>query len=114
MRIVIAAVAALRHRQPAELRAPDHQRGIEQAALLQVLQQPGDRLIGHAAHLLVVADQVLVRVPLHRDRAAAGVKLHEADAALHQPPRQQTARAELARVLLVQAVQLPRCLGFLR
>ena len=36
---------------------------------------------------------------------AAGEELHEADAALQQPPRQQTAAAEVGRLRLVEAVQ---------
>ena len=33
----------------AELAAPDHQRVVEQAARLQVLEQPGDRLVDAGA-----------------------------------------------------------------
>src|SRR5271154_4890194 len=37
VRIVIASVAALRHGEASELRAPDYQRRVEQSALLQIL-----------------------------------------------------------------------------
>src|SRR5579871_708763 len=42
-RIVVAALAALVGRGPAELSAPDDQRLVEQAAALEVGQQPVDR-----------------------------------------------------------------------
>ena len=41
--MVVAAVAALRAGRAAELGGPDHDRLVEQPALLQVLEQPGDR-----------------------------------------------------------------------
>src|SRR5579884_56927 len=46
--VMIAAVAALRHRRAAELSAPNYQRIVEHAALLQVLDQRRRR----AVHLL--------------------------------------------------------------
>src|SRR5207244_11160101 len=52
-----------------------------------------------------------VRVPA---AVAAAIKLNEADAALDQPPRQQTKRAEPARRFFVQTVKVPGQLGFLR
>ena len=44
LRVVVAAVG-LRARRAAELGAPDDDRLIEQAALLQVLEQAGDRQV---------------------------------------------------------------------
>ncbi len=64
VRVVIAAVTALRHRQAAELGAPDDERGIEQSALFQIFQEAGDRKVCHSAHLFVVADEVFVGIPL--------------------------------------------------
>ena len=49
--VVAAVVAALDHRRAAELAAPDDQRVVEQAALLQVLDQRGAGLVGVAAVL---------------------------------------------------------------
>ncbi len=43
-------------------------------------------------------------VPLGDERAAAGIELHEADAALHQPAGQQTARAEVGGARVVASV----------
>src|SRR5438034_1029711 len=45
LRVVIAS-RLLRARSPAKLRAPDHQRILQQTTLLQVLNQSGDRLVG--------------------------------------------------------------------
>ena len=53
--IVVAAVPFLGHRRAAELAAPDDQRLVEQAALLEVREQAGDRPVGLAAQLAVVA-----------------------------------------------------------
>ena len=47
--VVVAAVRPLGGRRAAELAAPDHQRVVEQAARLQVVQQAGDRLVGRQA-----------------------------------------------------------------
>ena len=53
--MVVAAQAAaqrgvgLDHRRAAELAAPDHQRVVEQAALLEVLDQRGGGPVGGAA-----------------------------------------------------------------
>ena len=44
LRVVVAAVvAALHHRRAAELAAPDHERVVQQAALLEVFDQRGGR-----------------------------------------------------------------------
>ena len=45
VRIVVAAVASLRHRRAAKLTGPDNQRVLQQTARLQVLQQSRDRLV---------------------------------------------------------------------
>ena len=44
----VTAAAVLAQRRAAELAQPDDQRRVEQAALLEVLEQGGDRLVGHA------------------------------------------------------------------
>ena len=46
--VAAGALGVLGGRLPAELAAPDDQRLVEQAALLQVLEQAGDRLVGVA------------------------------------------------------------------
>src|SRR5205807_367046 len=63
--VVVAAVvtAALDHRRAAELAAPDHQRVVQQAALLQVLDQGGAGPVGVLAVLGQVLLEVAVLVP---------------------------------------------------
>ena len=108
---MVAAVSLFAHRSAAELAAPDHQRFVEQPALLQITQQAGDRLIRPAAQLRVIRFDPFVSVPL---AAAAGIQLHEADAPLDQPPRQQAHAAERLGLFLVDAVQRLRVGGLLR
>jgi hypothetical protein len=48
---------------------------------------------------------MIVRVPLHADRSAAVIDLYEADAALDEAAGEETARAELGSVLLIEAVE---------
>ena len=92
--MVAAVVAALDHRRAAELAAPDDQRLVEQAALLEVLDQGGAGLVGVVAVLLEVVDQVAVLVPGFVE------ELHEAHAPLDQPAGQQAVVGErrLARL----------------
>ena len=86
------------HRGAAEFAAPDHQRVVQQAALLQVLDQRRGGLVGDVAVLLELAIEVGVVVP-------TGVVQHdEAHAALHHAARQQAVGGELAGGLLVHAV----------
>jgi hypothetical protein len=87
VRVVIAAVAALGGRGPAELAAPPHQRVVEQAAALEVAEQAGDGPIDLAGVLLVVAAEVGVPVPL--DGRVAVRHLDEAHAALDQAAGQE-------------------------
>ena len=107
---MVAALAALRFGRAAELAAPEDQRRIEQAAPLQILEQRGDRLVGLRGHAEVVLLDVVVRVPLHVARAAAGDQADEAHALLDQPPRQQAAPAVVVGRLLADAVQVERLL----
>ena len=57
IRVMVAAVvASLDHRSAAELAAPDDQRVVEQAPLLEVAQQRGGWLVGRAALLFESAN----------------------------------------------------------
>src|SRR5947208_3277831 len=54
IRMMVAAVVVLRAWRPAELAAPEYQRRVQQAALLQVREQAGDgqvRLLAAASGL---------------------------------------------------------------
>ena len=90
----LAAAAIFAQRRAAELAGPDHQRFVEQPALLQILDQRGDRLVGH----LGVEGQLDVEIRVMVPRGVNDV--HEPHAALDHPPRQQAVggeRAELPR-----------------
>ena len=87
---VMVAAVALGHRRPAELAAPDHQRLVEHAALLQVLDQRGRALIDLRGRPLDVLLDAAVMVPV------AVVELDEPHAALGQPPGQQAVGRERA------------------
>ena len=85
---------------------------VEQAARFQILEQAGDRLVHRAAELGVVLLDLRVRVPL---AARAVVELHEAHAALDQPPREQAHAAQSRRSLFHRCRRAAsRVFGFLR
>ena len=93
-RMMVAAVGAFGAGRAAELGGPDDERLVEQAALLQILQQAGDRLIDLRAVGGVVACEIAVGVPAAGAAVAAVEDLHEPHAALDQPPRRQAVLAE--------------------
>src|SRR5262245_19546198 len=94
------AAAPLRHRCPPELAAPDDERVVEHAALLQIVNQSG----GRPVHFLGLEDDVVpivvVVIPI------AMVELNEAYASLGQAAREQAVRGERA-VARLRAVHLP-------
>ena len=94
-----------------ELAAPHHDRLLEQARALQVLEQAGNRLVGAAGVVLVVRVEIAVGIPVVVVVVPARVDLDEAHTALHQTPGQQALAAELLGALAVQAVEPPRRLG---
>ena len=98
-------VARLAHRRAAEFAAPDDQRVVQQAALLQVLDQRGGRADrprgnGRRAACRGRVSGVAVVVPV------GVIELHEADAALDQPPGQQAVVGE-RRLARLGAVRRP-------
>ena len=93
---------ALHHRRAAELAAPDDERVVEQAALLEVLDQRRRGLVGVLAVLLEVVDQVAVLVPRLVE------ELHEPHAALDQPAGEQAVVGE-RRLARLGAVHVERC-----
>src|SRR5262249_42320892 len=86
--VMIAAAAPLRHRRAAELAAPDHQRLVEHAALLEV----GDQRRRRAVDLLSLEDEIVLHVRVVIP--VAMIKLDEAYASLGETPRQQAVRRE--------------------
>ena len=97
----LAVAAQLDRRRAAEFAAPDHQRVVEHAPLLQIGQQGGDRLVDLAGELAVIRFDVVVVVP----RLAGAVpELHEAHAALEEPPGDQRLPAMHAAAIQVAHV----------
>src|SRR5213595_1348134 len=96
------------HGQPADLAAPMDDRGVEQAARLEVLDERGGRLIGLAAAVDKVLRDALVVVP----DLAVDEELHETHAALDETAGNEATRAVFARDRIVQAVKLLRRLAF--
>ena len=103
--VIAAAAASLANGRPAELAPPDDQRVFEQARALQVGQERGHGLVGHAAHLFVVGVDVVVGVPLHGDRTAAGIKLDEPDRRARPACAPAGSGCRTRRSGVVQAVQ---------
>src|SRR5262249_21116603 len=101
MWVVVASGRPLAHRRASKLTAPDNERVAQQSPRLQVFQQAADWPIALATKPAVILLDVRVRIPAV---GVAAVDLHEADAALHHSPREQTAQAELRRLLVVQSV----------
>ena len=91
--VVVAAAAVLRDGQPAELAGPQHDRAVEQSAALQVLDQRRRGQVGLGADRFVLGLDVGVRVPRLKLRLDRRHHLHEAHAALDQPPGHQQPRA---------------------
>lgn len=60
---MVASGAALQHGSATEFAGPQHKGGIEQSALIQILQQGSDRLIGLGGIALVVVGVVVVAIP---------------------------------------------------
>ncbi len=102
---------ALRETGAAELAAPDDQRVLEQAALLEVAHQAGRGLVD-----LAHADGMKRRVPRMMIPGVV-IELHEFDVTLGKPPRQETIAREGAwRVhgVAVKAQDMLRLVGNVR
>ena len=112
--IAAGALGVFGGRLAAEFAAPDDQRLLEQAALFQILQQAGDRLVGFAGVQVVVGFQVAVGVPVVVVVGTAGVELNEPNAALDQAPGQQALASELVALRIRQTVEFLRRCGLLR
>src|SRR5262245_39937915 len=87
--------------EPSHLAAPVDNRGIEQSARLEVLDEGGGRPVHVAARIRQRGADAAVMVP----ELIAGANLDEANAALDQPSGNQAARAELSGGRVVNAVE---------
>ena len=82
--IVIASAITLRNRHAAKLSSPDHERAVDQTALLQVGQQRIDRFVCGTTVSLVIAVQIAVGVPF-----TVAVNLDETHTAFNQSASHQ-------------------------
>ena len=84
----LEALAVFAERGATELAAPHDERGVEQAALFEVLQKRGDGLIDHLAIVRELRIEAAVMIPRGVD------DVHEAHAALDHASRIQTVARE--------------------
>src|SRR5437868_5450328 len=86
--VVISAgltrVTSFAHWSSSEFAAPNHQRMIQQAPLLQIPKQRSGRPVYLARYLFERAAQISVMIPVRV------IELYESHSALHQASRQQT------------------------
>src|SRR3954470_19145726 len=92
--------ASFSARGAAEFAGPENQRRVQQAALLKVHQQCGNRSIGLSREGGGIAEKIGMVVP------EGEAQLHEAHAALDESSGQQTIGPELARGCFVQTIEL--------
>jgi|GEM_PF-4682295 len=107
------AVSLADLRRAAELAGPHDKRFIEQAALLQIIQQRAEGLIGRGHEPVFVIDEIpAVCIPIDAHILDAVVRPedgHQRHAALDQPPRLQHRLAvRIAAVLVTDFVGLLR------
>ena len=92
---------AFGHRVAAELAGQDDQCPVEQAALVEVSNQLGDRPVDDLLHVRGALVAILVRVPVDEGNVLGG-HLDVAGARLDETARQQASLAEPAGVVLVE------------
>ena len=94
------AAQVLAPRRAAEFAAPENKRVVEQSPLLQILEQPGDRLISLPAKFRQVAANVNMMVPaIHRD-------LHEPHTGFAELARQEARSAVLIALFCANTVEI--------
>src|SRR5262245_43728590 len=98
----------LPQRRPAKFAAPDHERRVEQAALLEVFDQGSRSLVGDRTILLEFLVDLLMVIP-------ACVREHDkADSTFDHSPRQQAIDGIRMRRLPVYSVHLKNVCRFVR
>ena len=85
-RAVVPAVAALGKRSPAKLSCENDQGGIKHAPLLEILDQPGYRLIDRAGVVAMIFPNIAVSVPPVIPGDPRAGHLDEPTTLLHHPP----------------------------
>ena len=98
-------------RLAAKFTAPNDEGFVEEALLLEIFQQTGDRFVRIAGVFVVVLLQVTVGVPVGVIVVAARVNLDEADATLDKSAGKEAFAAEIIRPPLVDTVEVFDVLG---
>ena len=94
-----------------EFASPDDEGVFKETALLEVLDEAGDGLVGVAGMVGVVLDEVAVGVPVCVVVVTPGVHLYEAYAAFHEAAGEEAFAAEVLRTGTVYAVEFLDVLG---
>src|SRR4051812_31182791 len=105
--VVAAAIRRGIFRRAAKLTAPEHERFVQQPALLEILQQACDRFINLVTVPLHASGEAAVEIPLRMG------DLNETDSSLRKTPGQQAVSAKSLRLSLIGAIQLERLRTFL-
>ena len=105
-RVVVAAVLPFGIRRATELAAPNDERVVQQAALLEVGQQTGDRTVDGARVFRVPGDEIAVLIPIRM------VDDDATYAAFDETARQKTAPTVVVGRGVVDAVQVLRRFRF--
>ena len=111
--VMIATIAVLGARRASKLGGPNNDRLVQEAPLLEVLQQRTNRLIDFFAHTGMAFFETLVRVPAARATATAVINLNESNTILDKPAGGQHLAAKSLGLGLIKAVQIERLLRFL-
>ncbi len=106
---LFAASVVLQNGQPAHFTAPMNDGAIEEAQCPQIVHERSGRAIDGLTIFRQSFDEAAVVIPGLTDVE----HLHEANAALHEPARDQTARPVIAGNFLIDAVELLGSRGFL-
>ena len=98
--VIFLGQLALAINRPPKLAAPDDQRFVQQAALLEVLDQGGGRLVNVPCLVRQVFGQVAVLIP------TAMKDLGQPYTALHQTPCEDTAIREGSRLACIRTIHI--------
>ena len=109
IRMMVAAIRFFGPRRATELGRPDNQRFVQHPALLEILQQAGDRFVDASAVFGVILFELAVRIPT---ATAAIVNLDKADSLLDQSAGRQSLPAHPLCDLFTDTVQLLHALSF--
>ena len=106
------ALCVFGSRLATEFSPPDYQGFVQQASLLEVLEQSGDRLIGRTGMLGVVEHEVAVGIPVGVVVVAAGIHLDEPDSSFHESTGQKALSSEILCSRTVDAIETLGVFGF--